>query len=397
MPCEEKNRQESTAGPKTDLNFQLLTRQQEWDAVAEKLQLEPALALDIESNGYFGYPERICLIQIGLAHRVFLLDPLTVQNLKAFGKILAAPNTVKVFHSCENDLRALHRNFGFRVKNIFDTSLAAHFLGAKRLGLSNVLQEFLNIELPKSKTLQRQDWSRRPLNPKSLAYAAGDVAYLLMLRDELAKRLQQVARMTWVEEENRWLEKIKANMPLPAEELFWSIKGNQKLNDKERAILQQLAIFREALCREMDRAPFRVLPDDTLIHLAQNPDTDLIKIKALAFIFRKRRQSFLRHILKKGKRATPIPVRKGFGKRNSIKISETAKPLMNLLKHWRNSKGRELSLDPAILWPMSNLERLAYHQSMHKVENEVREWQKAEFYQELETLLLRFREKISKR
>jgi len=373
--------------PMLKRDFLLITQQAVWETIAEKLLHTSAIALDIENNGYFRYPDRICLIQIGHKDCVYLLDPLAISNLKSLGRILANPRIEKVFHSCENDLRALDRDFGFRVKNIFDTAVAAHFLGSERLGLSSVLQEFLNIELPKSKTLQRQDWTHRPLDQRSLTYAAGDVAYLLELKDELITRLKQSNRLTWVLEEGVLLEKIKADAPTPAEDLFWSVKGNCRLNDKQRAVLQQLTIFRDALCRELDRAPFRVMRDEVLLTLAQNPDTDFKNVKGLSVIFQVRRQSALRRLLKQAKRIHPIPLRKTNGRKPSAEKDENRQSLFNALKCWRKSKGKELELDPSLLWPMSSLERLANHQTILKAGSEVRKWQKKEFAKEIEKIL----------
>ncbi|MBN1594648.1 HRDC domain-containing protein [candidate division FCPU426 bacterium] len=375
--------------------FCLITRQEEWEEFLPRLLQEPALALDVESNGYFRYPDRICLIQIGLPDRVLLLDPLSLSNLKGLGKILASIDICKVFHSCENDLRALNRDYGFSVRNIFDTALAAHFLGSERLGLANVLQAYLHIDLPKSKVLQRQDWTARPLDQKSLAYASGDVSYLLPLQEELTKRLQAAGRYSWVQEENSWLERIKADAPVLPEEIFWFVKGSRKLNDRERAVLQQLAVFRENLCRELDRPPFRVLSDDVLIAMAQMQDSDLKHIKGLTVVFQHRRQSALRQALRAGRKNALIPVQKRTNKKSGLKIPESAKPLLARLKKWREVKGKALSLDPAVLWPMSSLERLAIYRSMQKGGTEVREWQKQAFAGDVEGLLERFKKQRS--
>ncbi|MCK5243287.1 HRDC domain-containing protein, partial [bacterium] len=367
--------------------FRLIANQDEWDALVEQLQKEPILALDIESNGYYRYPDRICLIQIGLYDQVYLLDPLVGTNLKGLGKLLANPAVCKVFHSCENDLRALDRDFSFRVKNLFDTAVAAHFLGSKKLGLSNVLQEFLGVELPKSKSLQRQDWTCRPLEQKSLVYAAGDVCYLLKLKDVLLHRLQHKGRDAWALEEVSLLEKLKSDGPVGDEALLWSVKGSRKLNDKERAVLQQVAIFREKLCREMDRAPFRVMGDDVLIALARSPEAEFKNIKGLAVVFQKRRQSALHQALKQGRATAPIPLQKNSGRKPSVRKNIETMELFTALKSWRAARGKNSGLDPALLWPMSSLERLANYQTLDKAGNEVRTWQKQEFEQDIEKIL----------
>jgi ribonuclease D len=396
LPCEEKiklsvleNTQTSLEAqpPESKPQFTLIENQAEWDALVGPLQKATTIALDIESNGYYRYPDRICLIQIGLYDQVYLLDPLVVTNLKGLGKLLANPAICKVFHSCENDLRALDRDLGFKVKNVVDTAIAAHFLGSEKLGLANILLEFLKIELPKSKTLQRQDWTCRPLDQKSLMYAAGDVRYLLELKDKLFRKLKDKGRESWVLEEGALLEKIKVDASVKAEDLFWSVKGSRKLNDRERAVLQQVTIFRETICREMDRAPFRIMGDDVLIALAKRPDEEFKNIKGLAVVFQKRRQSALRLALKQGKRAQPIPLQKNAGRKSALRKNTEATELFAALKSWRTAKGRNLGLDPALLWPMTSLERLANFQSTSKAGSEVRAWQKNIFELEIEKIV----------
>ena len=81
----------------------------------------------------------------------------------------------KVFHSADYDVRSLDREWGFRIRGLFDTSIAAAFVGATRLGLGAVLEEFLKETVNKSRKLQRADWSLRPLSGEALDYAAADV------------------------------------------------------------------------------------------------------------------------------------------------------------------------------------------------------------------------------
>ena len=54
----------------------------------------------------------------------------------------------KIFHSPDHDLRSFDRDWKFEVRNIFDTSTAAAFLGSEKLGLASVLSEFLKNMSP---------------------------------------------------------------------------------------------------------------------------------------------------------------------------------------------------------------------------------------------------------
>ena len=100
------------------------------------------VAVDIESNGFFRYRERVCLIQLATAHAVYLVDPLAVGDLRPLGGLFNDRSVEMVFHDADYDLRSLDRDWGFRVNNLFDTQIAAAFAGSTQLGLQAVVQEY---------------------------------------------------------------------------------------------------------------------------------------------------------------------------------------------------------------------------------------------------------------
>src|SRR5439155_1996150 len=112
--------------------------------------------------------------------------------------VFATPSVVTVLHAGDNDLVQLKRR-GFGFAALFDTSIAARFLGAKALGLDVLLGTYLGVELPPSR--HRDDWSRRPLSEAQRRYAEADVLHLLALRLRLTAELVRVARLARVDEE----------------------------------------------------------------------------------------------------------------------------------------------------------------------------------------------------
>ena len=124
----------------------------------------PRLAVDTERNGRFAYRERICLIQISDGRGTYLLDPLSVKGLDALGGLLADEAVAIVMHGSEEDVRYFDRDFGFPVNNLFDTGLAARFLGVSRPNLGAVLEEFCGVEIAKDPKLQVSHWGLRPLS-----------------------------------------------------------------------------------------------------------------------------------------------------------------------------------------------------------------------------------------
>jgi ribonuclease D len=366
--------------------------QSQWNEAAEKLARAPFLAVDLEGNGFFRYPERVCLVQVATADQIILLDVLRVKNLGGLASLLADEHQEKIFHSCDWDLRVLQRDFGFRVRSLFDTALAARFLGLNQAGLGNVLKTYLDVELNKSKSLQRQDWTLRPLPPESIAYAADDVWHLGRLREHLAAGLRALHRWDWVTEEFRRIEAMKFAAPAAPEEAFWNLKGSRGLAPTQRACLLELFLFRDRLARELDRPPFKLVSEQVLLDLAKNPGVPLEEVGGLKYLLHIGRLTDLRRVLQRAVKLPGLPLPKSvrvFPER----MNAEAKNRFAALKAWRQAKGAALQLDPSLLWPMRSLEFLALHPGRCRQEfdrargSEVRAWQAQAFGGELETFL----------
>lgn len=99
------------------------------EALARHLATLPAFGIDTESDSSYAYQEKVCLIQISDLERDWIIDPLLVDDLSALGDVLSDPDIVKVLHGGDYDVVCLHRDFGFRIKGLFDTLLAAQLLG----------------------------------------------------------------------------------------------------------------------------------------------------------------------------------------------------------------------------------------------------------------------------
>ncbi len=361
------------------------------EVVAEAFR-RPRVALDIESNGFHRYPERVCLVQFAASGPAFLIDPLPMTDLEPLGKLLADPSVEKVFHSADYDLRSLDRDWGYRVRNLFDTSIAASFLGSERLGLAAVLQEYLGVELTKEKRLQRADWTVRPLSPEAQRYAADDVYYLEALRDTLAKKLKDLSRLEWVAEECERLAGVRYEPP-DREWAFASIKGSRDLDGAGLAVLRSLHGFREREAVRRDRPPFKVIGNAALLALAASPQADLASIKGLGRFGHSPGAGRLRAAIREGLRAGPImrPRRSRTDVRR-LSAAERARvgTRLQALKKWRTGLGKQLGLDPSLLWPAVSLERLAGRPDSLRDElesAEVRAWQRQEFGESLRSFL----------
>ena len=372
---------------KSSIPTELLTTSGQVSDLARILFQERCIALDTESNSRHKYPERVCLVQVATNSKVYLIDTLAVNDMNPIGEVLADEKVVKVIQGAEYDIRCLDREWGFRVRNLFDTSIAARLVGIEQIGLSALIEALLGVNVPKDARIQKSDWSHRPLNQEALDYAATDVWYLQSIQKALESRLQALARFPWVSEECARLEEIRFVAPDP-ETAFLSLKGSHRLNGQEKAILKRLFILREAEARRRNRPPYYVLPHETLVDLASNPAADLAQLPSLSRQVDSQFGRLLRESLNMGLADPPIsnPIRYSKQPMTPIEIQR-----LQILKRWRVNLGRELSIDPALVWPMASLERLAKAPRTLGAEfqsHEVRQWQREQFATLLEATLV---------
>ena len=122
--------------------------------LVKSLSDQEKLALDIESYGFYHYLEKVCLIQLATVDAIYIVDPLSLIDINLLSPILSDESVQKIIHSADYDVRSLKRDWSFSINNLFDTSIAAAFIGSSKRGLNSVLMEYLNIPLEKDKKKQ---------------------------------------------------------------------------------------------------------------------------------------------------------------------------------------------------------------------------------------------------
>ena len=377
----------------------LINTQTAWESIAARLAQEPELALDTESNSLYTYRERICLVQVATREEAFILDPLAVHDLSALGQLLADPSKVKVLHGSDYDLRSLDRDYGFNITSLFDTETASRFLGETSPNLASVLATFLGVSIAKSRKLQRSNWALRPLSQEALDYAANDVRHLGRLADQLRQRLERLGRRPWVQEEFQRLERARYTPIRPPEVAFYRVKGIEQLRPRALAVFKQLFLWREEEAQRLDRPPFQVLGNETLVSLAQASDSSgdahPARVRAAFPRLSRRFEEGVQAAIRLGL-AGPEVSRPGPPRQDNSWDGDSRQRLQHL-KGWRTSRGAALGLDPALLWPAVSLERLALDPQHWRAEllddgaeggsGDVRTWQRREFGPELRELV----------
>ena len=224
------------------------------------------LALDTEGASFHRYVDRIYLIQLSTRETHAIIDPLPIATPAGLGALVEDPKVEIVFHDADYDLRLLRQDYGWQVRNVFDTRIAAQLLGLKAFGLAALLERSFGLKLDKKH--QRADWSMRPLTADMLDYAAQDTMHLLGLRDVLRAELEAKGRLAWAAEEFARLETIGWAAEDPAA-AFLRIKGARDLTRRELAIFREVVQWRDATALALDRATFRVVGNETLFELAR--------------------------------------------------------------------------------------------------------------------------------
>jgi ribonuclease D len=320
-----------------------------------RLLQSPLVAVDTESNSLYAYYERVCLIQFSIPSIDYLVDPLTI-DVSRLGDLFADDRYEKVFHAAQYDILSLKRDYGFSFNNLFDTMIAARVLGWKRYGLGPILEERFDVRL--NKRMQRYDWGIRPLPKQALDYARLDSHFLLPLREIQLAELQARNRL---DEARRAFQRQTRSEPSPRvfnPDDFWRIRGARDLLPAEQSILRELYILRDRYARKLNRPPFKVMNDATLIRLAQAQPTDvrsLGRIKGLSHRMRREAGESLLEAIARGQ-AGPYP---SYPRNHHRPPDEDTLRRYEALRAWRKLRAEARGVEPDVILPNSVLMALA--------------------------------------
>ena len=226
------------------------------------------------------------LIQVGANEQYFLIDPLTLVDTKPFADLLENTSVVKVLHASSEDLELFRTYLGVLPTPLFDTQVAASFLGyGLSIGYKKLVDTIFETDLPKGE--QRSNWLQRPLTEKQLYYAVTDVTFLGEIYKQQLVQLESIGRLAWVQEE---CATLVANMLVdtPIEDAYQRVKNGWKLSPQELGIMQGLAEWREKEAHGRDTPRGFLLKDYQLIELAQQQPETLEELSEITDIMRSR-------------------------------------------------------------------------------------------------------------
>lgn len=259
--------------------------------IADLAREHGKLAIDTEFVSERRYQALLCLVQVAVPDpgaeggvRTEVLDPLddtTQFDPEPLARALADPAIEKIFHAGRQDVAIMRRTWETDVSNVFDTQIAASFVGmGNQEGYEALVRRVLGVQLRGGEGFTR--WDRRPLTERQLAYAADDARCLLTLGEALQRELSDVGRLEWAREECRAVEQsFDERSP---ERAYERLPNLRRLDGPQRAVAWRLCEWRESVAREIDRPPSYVVPDQVLVQLARRRPAskhDLEQIRGL--------------------------------------------------------------------------------------------------------------------
>ncbi len=243
---------------------------QQLDQLVLSLTGVSRIGLDAERASGFRYSQRAYLIQIATATDIYLVDTAALSELNPEWPLPLAKamhSMTWLLHAATQDLPCL-AELGIFPTQIIDTELGSRLAGLERVGLGSIALELLGIELAKEHSAA--DWSARPLSPEMLDYAALDVDVMFELWEKLEALLSEQGKLDWAMQEFAHLVSFKPKPQLP--EPWRNLPGLSKVKDLSKIkIAASLWLARDAIARETDVAPGRLIPDRSIVAVVEHP------------------------------------------------------------------------------------------------------------------------------
>ena len=327
----------------------MIDTQEALERLVERALQAECVALDTEFVWERTYYPRLGVVQVGFAEDdSVLIDAAALPDLTPLGRVLADPAIVKVLHDAPQDLTILRRATGAYPKNIFDTRRAAGFVGlSATISLGDLLRETLGVML--TKTEARTDWLRRPLSASQQAYAHDDVRFMPTARAELLARARRHDREAWLYEELATYDDETLYDEKDPHLQYLRLGGTGRLSPRQRAVLRELAAWREEEARRRDRPRGHIIADKALTALARRlprSRADLSSIHALGERAAQRHGTAILDVVARG---LALPPEDHPPRPNRRPEDETLTARVHFALAYLTGKSLALGIDPSMI------------------------------------------------
>ena len=331
------------------MNHGLVVDDAALDDVVESVLAHDRYALDTEFHRERTYFPRLALIQIAWGDRTVLVDPLAVDARRL--RPLLDSDRLAVLHAAQQDLDVLTHACGGVPTRLYDTQLAAGFLGYSTPSLSSLVAGEFGITLAKGDRLT--DWLMRPLTADQQRYAAADVEHLLALHDRQLAELETLGRIAWVEEACEEL-RVRPVSGAEPDQAWTRIKDAKSLKPRARGVAKAVAAWRERRAMRTDVPVRQVLPDLGVLGIAQSaprtPD-DLARCRGVDG--RHTKGTIANEILDAVTRGLEEPV--VVERHEGEELDRRLRPAVTLVSAWVAELARQERIDTALLATRADL------------------------------------------
>lgn len=329
------------------LDYRWITDSAALEDLVATLVDQPRYALDTEFHRERTYFPQLALMQIawreGSEQQLVLVDPLAI-DVAEFGRIFAS-DSLCVIHAAQQDLDVLTHAVGSVPARMFDTQLAAGFVGYGTPSLVSLLQGEIGVSPPKGDRLT--DWLRRPLTDSQCQYAAVDVEYLLELHERLVAQLAEADRLGWADDACEELRTRPTSGSVP-QDAWLRLKDARSLRPSARAVAQSLAAWRERRAMRVDIPVRQVLPDLAILGISQRAPSNIKELaQARGVDDRHTRGGIAEEILEAVRSAKGVPA--PTPPASADDLDRNMRPAVTLVSAWVAQLARDERLDPALL------------------------------------------------
>lgn len=256
-----------------------LSTQEQLDDFCRQIAGEKVVAVDTEFLREKTYYPKLCLVQIGAGELTAAIDPLLVGDLAPLARIFEDPSVTKVLHACGQDLEVILDGMGCVCAPVFDTQLAAAFLGMRQqVSYGSLVEAYCGVRLPKAESLT--DWSRRPLDPEQLAYAEDDVRYLPGIYDRMVSELARQDRLSWVRPEMEALCD-PARIKRDPSEAYLRLRRSGSLTRRQLAVAREVCAWREGVAAERDVPRKWVASDEVVVEVCKRTPGSVDRLRRI--------------------------------------------------------------------------------------------------------------------
>lgn len=315
------------------------------------------ITIDTEFLHEKTYYPQLCLIQIASENAMAIIDPLAQLDLDTLLPVLTKEDVLKVFHAGDQDRIILFQLLGTPVRPVFDLQRAVLLLGlSQQMSLVAIVRHYCDVYLKKAESFS--DWSQRPLSEEQISYALDDVRYLPIVYRRVVEDLEDLGRISWLNEEFEAMEE-ESTYVVDYRETWKRLKGATSLKGQQLAIARELCSWRELSAQQRNLPRKWVLSDEMIVEIcrrAPESEKDLCRIRGINNHINQRAMNEILAAVKTGK--DEPEVRWPTSDRNPINDSglSAKMDLMTALLHLR---ARESHISSSLLSNHDEMVRLA--------------------------------------